>query len=310
MTAPIEAWTAEQVRQARSAVFSDDPDLPFALPWHSDYAAELCGGQFYSENVDNFAPSGLKTVAGLDISFRIAEGNEGIAVLSLLSFPDLRVDLSSTPYVHSYLSFRESDIYVSLLQDLRKTHPHEPAPQLLFVDGNGRWHPRQAGSAVAVGVKTGLPTIGVAKEYHPLFLAESGASPPLPGTATTDRSKCAEADKMVPTDYLASQKGMRKACQALLRRRGDWLALPGPAATPQKPEPLASEPWGAALLSSPARGALNPVFVSPGHRLSLQTCVRLVLACCQNGKTPEPIRSADLFGTESLVSGHMDRFCG
>lgn len=190
--------------------------------------------------------------------------------LQLLRHVTRQVDLSSTPYVHSYLSFRESDIYVSLLQDLRKTHPHEPAPQLLFVDGNGRWHPRQAGSAVAVGVKTGLPTIGVgalsatpafehladlpvipAKEYHPLFLAESAASPPLPGIETTDRSRCAEADKMVPTDYLASQKGMRKACQALLRRRGDWLALPGPAATPQRPEFRACEPWGAVSTSRP-----------------------------------------------------------
>lgn len=70
------------------------------------------------------------------------------------------VDLSSTPYVHSYLSFRESDLFVSLLEEARKD-PDTPTPQVLFVDGNGRWHPRQAGSAVAVGVKSGLPTIGI-----------------------------------------------------------------------------------------------------------------------------------------------------
>lgn len=51
-----------------------------------------------------------------------------------------------------------------------------------------------------------------------------------------------------------------------------------------------------ALLSSPSRNAQNPVFVSPGHRLSLETCVRLALACTREGKIPEPVRVADRLG--------------
>ena len=73
-----------------------------------------------------------------------------------------QISLNDTPYIHSFLSFRESDHYVSLLSEFS---PEENKPQVFFVDGNGRWHSRQAGSGVAVGVKTGLPTIGVGTLY-------------------------------------------------------------------------------------------------------------------------------------------------
>lgn len=123
---------------------------------------------------------------------------------------------------------------------------------------------------------------------------------------------------------------MRRASQAVLQNQGDWLALPAPVAPhfPSNPgEQPRVEHWGAvsfisyslpwpqrkkpdatpfqqALLSSPVRGALNPIFVSPGHRLSLETSVRLTLACTRNGKVPEPIRCADLFG---MSEGHVSK---
>ena len=69
------------------------------------------------------------------------------------------IDLRQTPYVPSFLSFREAEPLASLLNDLRADGG--PCPQALFVDGNGRWHVREAGSAVAIGLLSDLPTIGV-----------------------------------------------------------------------------------------------------------------------------------------------------
>ncbi|POY71768.1 hypothetical protein BMF94_5129 [Rhodotorula taiwanensis] len=300
----LQCRTREQTRQSRLASFADAIDSPFSVDAREldAVAGTETDLRRYREDVRGFEVRGLHTVGGVDISFRNGSGEQGIAALSILSFPDLRViktlskvvDLSSTPYVHSYLSFRESDLFVSLLEEARKD-PDTPTPQVLFVDGNGRWHPRQAGSAVAVGVKSGLPTIGVAKEFHPLHIALDSRH----GEAAASFSSPSASP-----DCLRSQKKMRKACQELLSQRGDWLALPAP---PQGEETATGdvasesyEAWGAALLNSPAKGSLNPIFVSPGHRLSLRTCVLLTLACTRDGKIPEPIRSADLYGGLSL----------
>ena len=38
---------------------------------------------------------------------------------------------------------------------------------------------------------------------------------------------------------------------------------------------------------------VRPIFVSAGHRLSLETALRLTLRCCRGYRVPEPIRLAD-----------------
>ena len=43
------------------------------------------------------------------------------------------------------------------------------------------------------------------------------------------------------------------------------------------------------------RDGVNPVFVSTGHRVSLETAVRLTLACCDGYRIPKPTRLADRF---------------
>ncbi len=47
---------------------------------------------------------------------------------------------------------------------------------------------------------------------------------------------------------------------------------------------------GAALRT---RDGTNPLFVSPGHRVSLETCIQLVLRFAPRWRLPEPIRLAD-----------------
>ncbi len=43
------------------------------------------------------------------------------------------------------------------------------------------------------------------------------------------------------------------------------------------------------------RAGVKPVFVSPGHKITIATAVRLVLASCKGYRIPEPIRMAHQF---------------
>jgi deoxyribonuclease V len=42
------------------------------------------------------------------------------------------------------------------------------------------------------------------------------------------------------------------------------------------------------------RERVKPVFVSPGHAITLEESIRLVLGCCRGYKLPEPTRQADI----------------
>lgn len=61
------------------------------------------------------------------------------------------------PYIPGMLAFREGAAMAAAVAAIESTI------DCLIVDGNGRIHPRQAGTAVHLGVATGLPSIGVAK---------------------------------------------------------------------------------------------------------------------------------------------------
>ncbi len=41
------------------------------------------------------------------------------------------------------------------------------------------------------------------------------------------------------------------------------------------------------------RSGVKPVFVSIGHRMDLETCIRIVLESCRGYRLPEPLRKAD-----------------
>ncbi|ORY92399.1 endonuclease V-domain-containing protein [Leucosporidium creatinivorum] len=302
LQAVVADWTRIQHEQATSAIFHDAA-LSFSLrPPSLNSADALYFSDATVVEQDLWKPQvhhaelqqveGLSVVGGLDISFREdGTGEEGIAVLAVLSFPQLRlitkisrvISLRETPYIPSFLSFREAAPLASLLDDLRAAGG--PIPQLLFVDGNGRWHVREAGSAVAVGLLADLPTIGVAKEYHPLLPSD------LPPSASSALPPSLEDDSQAyPSDFRSSQKGMRKATKALLQDRGDWISLRN----------MNGKGLGAALLSSPAPSSTNPVFVSEGHRVSLNTAMQLTLACSTTARVPEPIRQADALGRQKV----------
>lgn len=76
-----------------------------------------------------------------------------------------RVD---APYIPSFFCFREGPPLLAFVRTLEKKAI--PSPHLIIVDGHGIAHPRRFGVACWMGIATGRPAIGCAKEtllpYH------------------------------------------------------------------------------------------------------------------------------------------------
>lgn len=243
--------------------------------------------------------NGLKYIAGVDISFilpedigtnsEINQGHENeekaVACISVIEFPSLKtvyVDFATitleVPYIPTFLAFRETPPLLSLLSKLRSERP-EIYPQVIFVDGNGRLHPRQFGLACHLGVLADVPTIGVSKNFL--------AFPELDTNVTTnyinaaDSEATATQDESLDTTHGSSiVKKVKHICQNVLKTKGDIWDIKGED----------GQIYGVALL--PADNIKNPIFVSVGHRISLSTAVALTLAVSRY-RIPEPIRVAD-----------------
>jgi deoxyribonuclease V len=102
------------------------------------------------------------TVLGVDVSYRRTD-QTFTACAILLKLPDLSpmdsccgIGSVTFPYVPGLLSFREIPPLIPILKKA-------PRPDLIIVDGHGTAHPRGFGLACHLGLITGVPTIGCAK---------------------------------------------------------------------------------------------------------------------------------------------------
>ncbi len=177
------------------------------------------------------APEEGGTVAGFDVAY---EGERAYAAAVVVAPDSLEVlqQVALTtpvtfPYVPTYLAHREWGPLARCYERL------EDPLALLLVDGNGILHPARFGIACLVGVRTGRPTVGVAKS---LLLGEV-AGAPGPGEA------------------------------AEVRHQEDILGY----------------------AFRPAEG--KPIYISPGHRISLATALERVRGLCRQ-RIPEPLRLA------------------
>ncbi|WP_096391661.1 endonuclease V [Halopenitus persicus] len=133
-------------------------------------------------------------------------------------------------------------------------------PDLAVLDGSGRIHFRQAGIATHLGVMLDLPSVGVAKSL-------------LCGTPD------AHVDER-PAGWSTP-----------IRADG---RVESPAGTT---DDVAGTVIGHAFQSRqyPNSRRVNPLYVSPGHRVSAATTVAIVDALCAGYKLPEPTRLADAY---------------
>ena len=186
-------------------------------------------------------PPGTGRVTGVDVAYD-DERDVVAAAAVVLDAATLDVVAEATavgrisfPYVPGLLAFREIPTVLAAL-------PRPPG--LVVCDGYGLAHPRRFGLASHLGVLTGLPTIGVAKNPFTFTYDDPGA------------------------------------------RRGAWTPLlAGP------------EEVGRALRT---REAVKPVFVSVGHRVSLDNACRHTLALTPAFRLPETTRRADALCRKAL----------
>ncbi|MGN9790152.1 endonuclease V [Streptomyces sp. OZ13] len=191
-------------------------------------------------------PVGTGLVTGVDVAYD--DDRDVVAAAAVvLDAATLAVVEEATaigritfPYVPGLLAFREIPTVLAALESLTA------GPGLVVCDGYGRAHPRRFGLASHLGVLTGLPSIGVAKNPFVFTYGELGDG------------------------------------------RGDFAPL------------LADdgEEVGRALRTQ--RG-VKPVFVSAGHRVTLDAACAHTLRLAPEFRVPETTRRADALCRRALL---------
>ena len=131
-------------------------------------------------------------------------------------------------------------------------------PDVLVVDGSGRIHFREAGLATHVGVTVDVPAVGVAKNLLCGRPRESLDDPLPAGTRVPIE---ADGDVTAPEGTVIGY--------AVQTRQYDS-----------------------------GNRHINPLYVSPGHRVSAETAADIVVRCAGGYKLPEPTRLADSYADE------------
>lgn len=189
-------------------------------------------------------PPGTGHVTGVDVAY---DDERDLVVAAAVVLDAATLDLVGEataagrvtfPYVPGLLAFREIPAVLAALDAL------PVPPGLVVCDGYGLAHPRRFGLASHLGVLTGLPTIGVAKNPFTFTYEEPGA-----------------------------------------RRGSASPLLAGP------------EEVGRALRT---RDSVKPVFVSVGHRTTLDTACAHTLALTPEYRLPETTRRADALCRRAL----------
>ncbi|MFH8344575.1 endonuclease V [Streptomyces sp. NPDC018045] len=179
----------------------------------------------------------------------------------------------SFPYVPGLLAFREIPTVVDALRRLGRT------PDLVVCDGYGLAHPRRFGLASHLGVLTGLPTIGVAK--NPFTSRYE-----LPGGERGESSPLLDGRDPVPE----SGAGM-----------GTGSGFGGGSAS--RTGHSEDEVVGRALRT---RKGVKPVFVSVGHRIDLDRACAHTLHLTPRYRIPETTRAADALCRRALSEARAD----
>jgi deoxyribonuclease V len=191
-------------------------------------------------------PPGEGLVTGVDVAYDDAR-NLVVAAAVALDATTLAVVEETTvvgriafPYVPGLLAFRELPAVLAAVNQLTS------GPGLLVCDGYGVAHPRRFGLASHLGVLTGLPTIGVAKN---------------------------------PFTFTYETPGAQRGATTALLSDGEEV--------------------GRALRT---REGVKPVFVSVGHRVSLDNACEHVLRITPEFRLPESTRRADALCRMALRS--------
>lgn len=265
----IKEWQEYQLSIRNRALFEDEDEVDV----ENDESASAFND--FDTPIVHHLPQrafNFDLVGGIDISPASQSHNECIVTIVVLSTHTNQLLYTyhekhsiTEPYIPSYLGMRESGPIRATYANF-VAHILDPihAPTVYLIDGNGRLHDREAGLATQIGVEMGIRTVGVSKNYYPV-----------------------KTQLNTPQHWRSNAKLFKGVAQQQLKRRGDWIGLFGGGSQ--------SGYIGAALLSG--RKASNPIFVSAGHRCSLQYALHVSYALSKH-RVPEPIILADKAGRQ------------
>lgn len=167
------------------------------------------------------------TVVGVDVAY---DDERDLVAAAAVALDGRTLDVVDTatavgrvsfPYVPGLLAFREIPAVLGALERLRRT------PDLVVCDGYGIAHPRRFGLASHLGVLTGLPTIGVAKNpftfrFEPPGPRRGDSSPLLDGAEEVGRA-LRTRDGVKPVFVSVGHRvGLPDACAHTLRLARDY----------------------------------------------------------------------------------------
>ncbi|MEU5432717.1 endonuclease V [Streptomyces sp. NPDC020719] len=168
-------------------------------------------------------PPGAGLVTGVDVAYD-DERDVVAAAAVVLDAATLEVVEESTavgrvafPYVPGLLAFREIPTVLAALDALRT------GPGLVVCDGYGLAHPRRFGLAAHLGVLTGLPVIGVAKNPFTFTYEQPGAgrgdSSPLVDERGEEVGRALRTRDAVKPVFVSvgHRVGLDNACDHVLR---------------------------------------------------------------------------------------------
>jgi deoxyinosine 3'endonuclease (endonuclease V) len=227
----------------------------------------------------------------------------------------------NVPYLSGYLAFREIEPLHTLVQRQLELKP-ECTPRVIFVDGNGILHPRRAGIACFLGVRTGIPTIGIGKN---LCCVEDGWTVDEAETAIAlglRDAALATPETMTGSSYVAIDKkavsfdgeDYNPETRGSVPSMKESAAMLAPTCRGYAVNlrALNGKLLGAALVGHGGRSrgnhgkpTSNPIYVSVGHRISLKEAIVLCTKL-SNSRIPEPVRFADLLGRKMMRESNED----
>lgn len=337
----LDGWTKEQHHVASQVVIKEDwidtDPVPTTAGEEDNPDALVRIQQRFKILIPVVKPGVL--YGGVDVSFPDNDLDPAVATYVIVEgtapykvvYRDFLYFTLEIPYVSSFLSFREIGPLESLVHK-QLTETPNLTPHVILVDGNGILHVRRAGIACFLGVRTGIPTVGVGKTLYcedgiqkqivqrhiDRMLVELQLRHPSEILVCDDDNDAAGAsnrrillvDKLSISPPRDTSQSIDYTKELVPFDRADVLKELAPfyMGVAVKLKGASGQVLCAALLGHGGEvglkrrvkcGTKNPIYVSVGHQVSLDEAIALCGELSQ-ARIPEPVRQADLWGRELL----------
>ncbi|CAO3639966.1 unnamed protein product [Mucor fragilis] len=201
----------------------------------------------------------LKYVGGVDLSFPLGDDENAVACLVVMRMPDLQI---------VYKEFLQTKLHLPYISGYLAFREVEPLMELIQ---QLKTHQPELYPQVILVDGNGL--------LHP---RQFGIASHLGVLCNTPTIGVAKNFLVIPSE-LDDMAAIKSQYKEALHKKGDDYRLVGATS---------GSIYGTALRTS--ENAVNPVFVSQGHLITLDSAIKVVLATCPKHRIPEPIRAADL----------------